>query len=89
MYILQMFDWYAASISVISICLVEAIVVGWTYGKIGKVTFNFVKLNLILHYIEIVIILFKVVTILSEMLNSWLGKNYTGGGHFAGNTLRQ
>ncbi|XP_058803162.1 sodium- and chloride-dependent glycine transporter 1-like isoform X1 [Phymastichus coffea] len=32
MYVLQMFDWYAASISVISICLVEVIVVGWTYG---------------------------------------------------------
>ncbi|XP_012274916.1 sodium- and chloride-dependent glycine transporter 1 [Orussus abietinus] len=32
MYILQMFDWYAASVSVISICLVEVIVVGWTYG---------------------------------------------------------
>ncbi|XP_014238805.1 sodium- and chloride-dependent glycine transporter 1-like [Trichogramma pretiosum] len=32
MYILQVFDWYAASISVISICLVEVIVVGWTYG---------------------------------------------------------
>ncbi|XP_015591859.1 sodium- and chloride-dependent glycine transporter 1 isoform X2 [Cephus cinctus] len=33
MYILQVFDWYAASISVISICLVEAIVIGWTYGS--------------------------------------------------------
>ena len=33
MYVLQMFDWYAASISVISICLAEVIVVGWTYGK--------------------------------------------------------
>ncbi|KAJ8673949.1 hypothetical protein QAD02_005211 [Eretmocerus hayati] len=32
MYILQMFDWYAASISVILICIVEVIVVGWTYG---------------------------------------------------------
>lgn len=32
MYILQLLDWYAASISVILICLVEVIVVGWTYG---------------------------------------------------------
>ncbi|XP_015115617.1 sodium- and chloride-dependent glycine transporter 2 [Diachasma alloeum] len=32
MYLLQMFDWYAASVSVISICLAEVIVVGWTYG---------------------------------------------------------
>ncbi|KAF7993648.1 hypothetical protein HCN44_010243 [Aphidius gifuensis] len=32
MYLLQLFDWYAASISVISICLAEVIVVGWTYG---------------------------------------------------------
>ncbi|XP_015521618.1 sodium- and chloride-dependent glycine transporter 1-like isoform X1 [Neodiprion pinetum] len=32
MYILQLLDWYAASISVILICLVETIVVGWTYG---------------------------------------------------------
>ncbi|XP_033208703.1 sodium- and chloride-dependent glycine transporter 1-like [Belonocnema kinseyi] len=32
MYILQMFDWYSASISVISICFVEVLVVGWTYG---------------------------------------------------------
>ncbi|XP_034950480.1 sodium- and chloride-dependent glycine transporter 1-like [Chelonus insularis] len=32
MYILQMFDWYAASVSVISICLVEVVIVGWIYG---------------------------------------------------------
>lgn len=32
MYVLQLLDWYAASISVILICLVETIVVGWTYG---------------------------------------------------------
>lgn len=32
MYYLQLFDWYAASISVILICLVEVIIVGWTYG---------------------------------------------------------
>lgn len=32
MYILQMFDWYAASISVMSICFVEVLIVGWTYG---------------------------------------------------------
>ncbi|RZB73474.1 sodium- and chloride-dependent glycine transporter 2-like [Asbolus verrucosus] len=32
MYLLQLFDWYAASISVILICLVEVFIVGWTYG---------------------------------------------------------
>ncbi|XP_043270950.1 sodium- and chloride-dependent glycine transporter 1 isoform X2 [Venturia canescens] len=32
MYILQIFDWYAASISVISICIIEVIIVGWIYG---------------------------------------------------------
>lgn len=32
MYYLQLFDWYATSISVILICLVEVIIVGWTYG---------------------------------------------------------
>ncbi|KAH0567169.1 sodium- and chloride-dependent glycine transporter 1-like [Cotesia glomerata] len=32
MYLLQVFDWYAASISVISICLAEVIIVGWIYG---------------------------------------------------------
>lgn len=32
MYYLQLIDWYAASISVILICLVEVIIVGWTYG---------------------------------------------------------
>ncbi|KAJ3655701.1 hypothetical protein Zmor_014821 [Zophobas morio] len=32
MYLLQLFDWYAASISVILICFVEVFVVGWTYG---------------------------------------------------------
>lgn len=32
MYWLQLFDWYAASISVILICLVETIIVGWIYG---------------------------------------------------------
>lgn len=32
MYILQLLDWYAASISVILICLVEVFVIGWTYG---------------------------------------------------------
>ncbi|XP_017779725.1 PREDICTED: sodium- and chloride-dependent glycine transporter 1-like [Nicrophorus vespilloides] len=32
MYYLQLFDWYAASISVILICLVEVVIVGWTYG---------------------------------------------------------
>ncbi|XP_044266712.1 sodium- and chloride-dependent glycine transporter 2-like isoform X3 [Tribolium madens] len=32
MYLLQLFDWYAASISVILICLIEVFIVGWTYG---------------------------------------------------------
>nr|CAH7729794.1 unnamed protein product [Callosobruchus chinensis] len=32
MYWLQLFDWYAASISVVVICLSEVIIVGWTYG---------------------------------------------------------
>lgn len=32
MYWLQLFDWYAASISVILICLTEIIIVGWIYG---------------------------------------------------------
>ncbi|KAF5296090.1 hypothetical protein FQA39_LY02724 [Lamprigera yunnana] len=31
-YWLQLFDWYAASISVILICLVEVVIVGWMYG---------------------------------------------------------
>lgn len=38
MYWLQLFDWYAASISVILICLVEVFIVGWTYG-----TDNFIR----------------------------------------------
>lgn len=32
MYWLQLFDWYSASISVITICLIEIIIVGWIYG---------------------------------------------------------
>lgn len=32
MYLLQLFDWYAASISVILICLCEIFIVGWVYG---------------------------------------------------------
>lgn len=32
MYWLQLFDWYAASVSVILICLVEIIIIGWVYG---------------------------------------------------------
>lgn len=32
MYWLQLFDWYAASISVILICFVEVIIVGYIYG---------------------------------------------------------
>ncbi|XP_056644483.1 sodium- and chloride-dependent glycine transporter 1-like isoform X1 [Diorhabda sublineata] len=35
MYWLQLFDWYAASISVVLICLVEVFMVGWIYG-VGK-----------------------------------------------------
>jgi solute carrier family 6 amino acid transporter-like protein 5/7/9/14 len=33
MYVLQLFDWYAASTSVILICIVEVVIVGWIYGK--------------------------------------------------------
>ncbi|XP_069698614.1 sodium- and chloride-dependent glycine transporter 1 isoform X2 [Periplaneta americana] len=32
MYVVQLLDWYAASISVILICLVEVVIVGWIYG---------------------------------------------------------
>lgn len=32
MYWVQLFDWYAAPVSVILICLVEVFIVGWTYG---------------------------------------------------------
>lgn len=32
MYILQLLDWYAASITVILVCLCEVIIVGWIYG---------------------------------------------------------
>lgn len=32
MYLLQLFDWYAASISVILVCLIECFAVGWAYG---------------------------------------------------------
>lgn len=32
MYLLQLFDWYAASISVILICFVEVFIIGWAYG---------------------------------------------------------
>lgn len=32
MYWLQLFDWYAASISVILICLIETIIISRTYG---------------------------------------------------------
>lgn len=32
MYLLQLLDWYAASISVIAVCFVEIIAVGWIYG---------------------------------------------------------
>jgi SNF family Na+-dependent transporter len=32
LYLLQIFDWYAASIAVIFICLVEMVMVRWIYG---------------------------------------------------------
>lgn len=32
MYIIQLLDWYAASISVIAICFVELVMVAWLYG---------------------------------------------------------
>nr|CAD7434090.1 unnamed protein product [Timema monikensis] len=32
MYVLSMIDWYAGSISVILICIVEVVIVGWIYG---------------------------------------------------------
>lgn len=32
MYLLQLFDWYAASISIILICLTECLAVSWAYG---------------------------------------------------------
>ncbi|XP_077285239.1 sodium- and chloride-dependent glycine transporter 1-like [Arctopsyche grandis] len=32
MYVLQLMDWYAASIPVIMICLIEVLIVGWIYG---------------------------------------------------------
>ncbi|XP_058840189.1 sodium- and chloride-dependent glycine transporter 1 [Topomyia yanbarensis] len=32
MYLLQLFDWYAASISVILVCIVEIVAVAWIYG---------------------------------------------------------
>nr|CAD7268750.1 unnamed protein product [Timema shepardi] len=33
MYVLSMIDWYAGSISVILICIVEVVIVGWIYGE--------------------------------------------------------
>ncbi|XP_052869336.1 sodium- and chloride-dependent glycine transporter 2-like [Anopheles cruzii] len=32
MYLIQLLDWYSASISVILVCIVEVIAVGWIYG---------------------------------------------------------
>lgn len=32
MYFLQLFDWYAASISLILVCLIEVVIIGWIYG---------------------------------------------------------
>ncbi|XP_021703364.1 sodium- and chloride-dependent glycine transporter 1 [Aedes aegypti] len=32
MYLLQLFDWYSASISVILVCIVEVVAVAWIYG---------------------------------------------------------
>lgn len=39
MYILQLLDWYAASMSVILVCLIEIVIVGWVYG-IRKFVFD-------------------------------------------------
>ena len=32
MYVLQLLDWYAASVSVIFVCIIEVVIVGWLYG---------------------------------------------------------
>lgn len=32
MYVIQLLDWYAASITVIAICFVELIMIAWLYG---------------------------------------------------------
>ncbi|XP_053692476.1 sodium- and chloride-dependent glycine transporter 2 [Sabethes cyaneus] len=32
MYLLQLFDWYSSSISVILVCIVEIVAIGWIYG---------------------------------------------------------
>lgn len=32
MFILQLLDWYSASVSVILICIFEIVMVGWIYG---------------------------------------------------------
>lgn len=32
MYYIQFIDWYCASVSIILICLMEIIIVGWIYG---------------------------------------------------------
>jgi len=41
MYVLQLLDWYAASMSVILICIVEVVIVGWIYGKQAHVPIPF------------------------------------------------
>lgn len=32
MYFVQLFDWYVASISVLLICTIEIVIIGWIYG---------------------------------------------------------
>lgn len=65
MYILQLVDWYAASISVILVCLVEVIIVGWTYGRKPFLFYKYrnEKNYSTLYYVQ-------VVATLSETLNS-------------------
>jgi solute carrier family 6 amino acid transporter-like protein 5/7/9/14 len=41
MYVVQLLDWYAASTSVILICIVEILIVGWIYGKQAYVPTQF------------------------------------------------
>ncbi|KAJ8672809.1 hypothetical protein QAD02_004069 [Eretmocerus hayati] len=70
MYILQLLDWYATAITVILVCFVEVVVVGWTYGCRNFVRDIEFMINQKLHwwwplcwkYINPVIILFIFVT---------------------------
>ena len=82
MYILQMLDWYAASVSVISICLVEAIVVGWTYGNQSQFWTNILAVHDLVTYIYRV----QVANNLCETLNLCWVKRFIHGGHLPGNT---